>query len=142
MRESGTEIRKSFYNAVSALTYPVFDGKTEGLTVGTDNLWVILGEQSESNRSSKSTYATEASIELVIVNREAGVAGRKVVEEVADEILTAIIPTVSTHGLTISSPFKITFVKYEDGRAGNVSQIAASQYDNVKTLNFRIRITQ
>jgi hypothetical protein len=142
MRESGTEIRKSFYNAINALEYPVFDGKTEGLTIGTDNLWVVLGEQGESNKSNKSSYATEASIEIVIVNREAGVAGRKVVEEVADEILTAILPTVTTHGLTINSPFKITFVKYDDGRAGTVTQMAAAQFDNVKTLNFRIRITQ
>jgi hypothetical protein len=142
MRESATEIRKSFYNAISALDYPVFDGKAEGLTIGTDTLWVILGEQSEVNRSNRSSYATEASIEIVIVNQEKGVAGRKVIEDVADEILTAVLPTVSTHGLSINSPFKITAVRYEDGRAGNVSQSAASLFDNVKTLNFRVRITQ
>jgi hypothetical protein len=142
MRESGTEIRKSFYNAIDALDYPVFDGKAEGLTIGTDNVWVILGEQTEVNRSTRSSLATEASIEIVVVNQQKGVAGRKVVEEVADDILTAILPTVSTHGLTISSPFKITAVKYEDGRAGNVSQSAGQLFDNVKTLNFKIRITQ
>jgi hypothetical protein len=144
MKDAGTAIRKAFFEALNGVvTYetqdvPVVDGKLESDATE----WIVLGEQGETDRSNKSKFSGEYNIELVVVNKTVSVAGKKVVETIADDIMEIMQPTPSTHGLTIDSPFIITYVKYEGSRAGTVSQNAAALFDNVKTLNYKIRITQ
>jgi hypothetical protein len=144
MRDAGTAIRKAIYSALNTVIeynsadVPVVDGKLES----TATEYIILGDQTEVNKPNKTSVAHEATIEIVVINKTKGVGGKKVVETIADDILETILPTGNTHGLTIDSPFKITYVRYEDGRAGSVSKAVTELFDNIKTLNFRIRITQ
>jgi len=141
MREPGTAIRKSYYNAISAVvSSPVVDGKVEGL--GGGDTYVILGEQSESDRTNKARFAHEATIQVVIVSKKKSTAGRTAVENISDDILSAIIPAPGSHGLTIEAPFHITFVKQDFGQASRVSQDIANDFENIKILQFINRITQ
>jgi hypothetical protein len=141
MKDASTAIRTAFVDALSGLTYnstpvPVTDGKMEDDDV---TMWVIIGEQSSRDTSNKNQFATE---EVIIVNKTLSVAGKKPVETVANSILGTILPSPSSHGLTIDDDFKIVYVINDNGRSSAVSQGLAAQFDNVKTLNFSIRITQ
>lgn len=148
MREAGTEVRKSVYNAlngnvtIDADPVGVFDGKFEALPDIDEGVWIIIGEQNSTDQNTKHLFASQESIEVIIANKSQNVAGKEIVETVADEVLQIIIPTTKTHGLTVTSPYSITYVKYDNGRGNKVDQGIAKQFDNIKTLNFLIRVTQ
>lgn len=148
MREAGTQVRTSIYNAlngnVTIDTDPVgvFDGKFEEIANIDEGVWIIIGEQTSNDQSNKHQFASEEGIEILIANKTKNVGGKEIVESVSDEVMDIILPTVSTHGLTIASPFSIVFVKYDNSRANKVDQAIAKQFDNLKTLNFLIRVIQ
>ena len=148
MKEAGTAVRTSIFNALSGSvvidTDPVgvFDGKYESLAGIDEGVWIIVGEQQSTDRSLKNFFASEENVELIIANKSKSVAGKQVVESVADKVMEIIIPTPATIGLTIANPFHITFVKYDNSRASKVDQGVAKEFENIKTLNFLIRVTQ
>lgn len=148
MKEAGTAVRTSVFSALNGNvivgTSPVgiFDGKYEAITGIDEGLWIIIGEQQSTDKSLKNFFASEENIELIIANKTKNAAGREMVENVADEVMQIVLPTPATTGLSIASPFHITFVKYDNSRASKVDQGIAKEFDNIKTLNFLIRVTQ
>jgi hypothetical protein len=140
MKDSGTALRTAYFNALSGLGVPVVDGKVESLGSGEE--YIVLSDQSDEDRSNKSVFVTETTVQIDIYTRKKSVSGKKVVEDISNDVMDIILPTPSTHGLTIASPFLITYVKIGTGRAQAVKQVAANGFENIKTLQFKNRITQ
>lgn len=143
MIEVGTAARKSVYDVLNgAITYSSNSVPVgEKLEQAADQ-YIILGAQSDQDKSNKSVCISEVDIELVVVTKNKSVSGKKIVEDISNVALGLVIPSHTTHGLTIISPFKISFVKYTGGQAGRVTAQVANMFENTRTLNFRIRITQ
>ena len=148
MKEAGKAVRQSVFQALNGNvivdTKPVgvFDGKYEALPNIDEGVWIILGEQSSVDQSVKRMFASLEGIEVIIANKTKGVAGKHLVESVADSVMQLIMPTTTATALTVDDPLHITFVKYDNGRANKVDQGIAKEFDNIKTLNFLIRVTQ
>jgi hypothetical protein len=141
MRDSGYAIREAYYNALTAvLTVPVVDGKIDTLPV--DGIFVAFGDQTENDKTNKSAFTHEVTVDIAIVYKRKATGSKKDVEEVSDQILQIVKPTPQTHGITIDSPFNITSVRYLTGLTVSVALDSANQFIQVKRLQFINRITQ
>jgi hypothetical protein len=146
MKDTGTAIRKSYYDALNGnLTFnatdiPVVDGKVESIPA--DGVFVLFGDQSDSDRTNKKAFVHEVTLDVAIVDKRLSTGSKKDVEEISDQILGIIKPTAQTHGVTIAAPFKITWIKYESGTAAAVAMDGSNQFIQVKRLQFTNRITQ
>jgi hypothetical protein len=147
MRDSGYYLRKAFFTALDGqVTFnsnnvPVVDGKLE--TIPEDGIAIVFGDQSDKDKSNKSVFVQEVTFDLAVIDKRKSTAGKKDVEDVCDQVLDIIKPTVSSHGLTIDSPFVITSIKYLSGLAVSVLlDPATKQYIQVKRIQFIIRISQ
>jgi hypothetical protein len=146
MRDSGYQLRKAFFDALNGVVefnstaVPVVDGKLE--TLPTDGVFIVFGDQTDTDKSNKNSYAIETIFDLAVVDKRKSTGSKKDVEEVCDAVLQVIKPTLNTHGLTIASPFKITYVKFLTGLAASVAMSELNQFIQVKRIQFIIRITQ
>jgi hypothetical protein len=146
MRDHGYKLRKAFFEALdgnvtfNANDVPVVDGKLE--TLPEDGLFIVFGDQVDNDKSNKSSFVTEVTFDLAVVDKRKSTGSKKDVEDVCDQILQIIKPTIQTHGLSIESPFSISNVKYLSGLAASVAMDALNQFIQVKRVQFIIRITQ
>lgn len=141
MRDYGYAIRKAYYTALTGtLTCPVVDGKLE--TLPEDGIFVVFGDQTESDKSNKHSFAHDVTLDVAVVDKRKATGSKKDVEDVSDQILQAIKPTPGSHGVTIDSPFVITNIKYVSGLTASVAIDSANQFIQVKRLQFTNRITQ
>jgi hypothetical protein len=146
MKDYGASIRKSFYDAITghvtydSATIPVYDEKVE--TVPEKDIWIVIADQIDLDKSNKHQFANETTIDINIVSKRKSAGGKKVIEDISDQILQVIVPTTKTVGLTIAPPFKIVYCEFLNGRANALQQDAANQFVHIKTLQFRTFITQ
>jgi hypothetical protein len=145
MRDHGYALRKAFFQALNGqITFnsnnvPVVDGKLE--TLPEDGIYVVFGDQVENDRSNKQSFVHEVTFDLAVVDKRKSTAGKTDAENISDQILQIIKPTISTHGLTIDSPFVITNVRFISGLAVSVA-LDTAQFIQVKRIQFIVRITQ
>lgn len=145
MRDPGFYIRKAYKNALTGnvtnkgSAVPVVDEKLhENMR---DDIYIMFSTQSEEDKPNKSYFASVVNLAVLIVNRKESAVQKSVVEDVSNQILQIIIPTITTHGLTIDSPFKISFVKRDSTNTGG-AKLDDGDFIIVKQINFRNRITQ
>lgn len=146
MRDHGYALRKAFYAALNTVVefnsnpVPVVDGKLE--TLPEDGVFIVFGDQTDTDKSNKQSYAVETIFDLAVVDKRKSTGSKKDVETVCDSILQIIKPTISSHGLTIDSPFNITSLKFLTGVTASVAMDTLNQFIQVKRIQFIIRITQ
>jgi hypothetical protein len=146
MKDYSAAIRKSFFDALDAqVTYdstdiPVFDEKVEG--VPEKDIWIVIADQVDLDKSNKHQFANETTIDINVISKRRSAGGKKVIDDIADQVLQIILPTVKTVGISIASPFKIVYCEYLNGRSNALQQDSANQFVHIKTLQFRTFITQ
>lgn len=146
MQDYGTEVRKAYYNALdgnityNALPVPVVDEKLDETTE--NDVYVLLGEQSENDRSNKTYFAADVNLNIYIIQRTEATVTKEAVENISNQISTIIKPTVRSHGLTIASPFKIVLVKLDRGSTQPVRKDVGEQFLVNKSLIFLNHISQ
>lgn len=146
MRDAGTAIRKAYFEAldnkifIEGAPVPVVDEKLDEQITEQD-IYITLSTQSENVRSNKVYFASEINISVVIVQRSGSAVNKSTVEYVSDEILKIALPSVGNNGLTIDSPFRLTYVK-QDTSQTEAAALTLGSFVVAKQLNFRNRITQ
>lgn len=146
MRDAGTAIRKAFFNAlggeveIEGSKIPFVDEKVDE-EITEHDLYVAMSTQRDEYRGNKSYFASEIIISLVILQRSNATVKKSDVESVSNQIMQIVIPSVGSHGLTIESPFRITYLK-KDNSQTEAARLEDGTYVIAKQLNFRIRITQ
>lgn len=141
MRDHGYAIRKAYYEALTAeLTIPVVDGKLD--TLPDDGVFVVFGDQTENDRSTKQSFVHDVTVDVAIVDKRKATGSKRDVEDVSDQILQIVKPEPGTYGITIDAPFHITNIKYLTGLTASVALDSANQFIQVKRLQFTNRITQ
>lgn len=146
MRDAGTSLRKSFFEAldnqifVEGAAIPVVDEKLDEQITEQD-IYIALTTQTDNDRSNKSYFAHEIDIATLIVQRTKAAISKATIEYVNDRILQIILPSVGNHGLTIDAPFRVTYVKQVSGQT-QTARLDNGDYVIAKQTNFRNRITQ
>ena len=146
MKDPGTAIRKSYFEAlnqqivIEGAFIPVVDEKLDEQITEQD-IYIALSTQSDNPRPNKSYFASDITIAAVIVQNTKAAVSKEIVEDVSNQMLQIVIPSVGNHGLTIDAPFRITYVKLDSGQTQG-AKLDNGDYVIAKQLNFRNRITQ
>jgi hypothetical protein len=138
-------IRTAYKNALdgnltfNSLPVPVVDEKLHA--DDRNDVYVMFSTQNANDKPNKTYHATEVNLAVLVVNRRESTVQKSVIDNISDQILQIVLPTLNTHGLTIGSPFKITFVKRDNSNTEG-AKLEDGTFIIAKQINFRNRITQ
>lgn len=148
MNDVGTEVRKAFYDALfnqvenpdnSVAKIPIVDEKLD-LNITEHNLYMLIGGQAENSVNTKSSWAEEVDLNITIVNRRQATNSKTTIENISDQMLGILFPTRTTFGITISSPFLLSYVRKTS--AQYAFEKSTDGWTISKAIVFRTRITQ
>jgi hypothetical protein len=147
MTDVGEALRAA-YNAslegvvtIGATPVPFVDEKLE-TNIANANFYVLFLDQIEDEgQPNKTHFVNETFLRMRIVNRRKSTNTKEIVEDIANQILTALFPNRTTWNVSLSSPLKLTYARYVDGNYNPVSQ-SPDGLTISKTLTFKNRITQ
>lgn len=148
MNDVGAPVRKAFYDALNnqvanpeSITdkIPIVDEKLD-LNITEHDLYMLIGAQTETPANTKQTWGTEVDLSITVVNRRKATNSKTSVENITGQILNIIFPTRTTYGISVSSPFKLSFVRkteadYDFQRTPDGWQIS-------KKITFKTRVTE
>lgn len=119
MNDPGQAVRKAFFNALndqianpenSSAKIPIVDEKLD-LNITEADLYMLIGGQASTAANTKQTWADEVDLNITIVNRRKATNSKTIIETIAGDVLRVLFPTRTSYGITIQSPFKLSFVK-------------------------------
>jgi hypothetical protein len=148
MNDAGQAIRKGFYNALNNAIaipgdpinkVPVVDEKLD-LNITEHDLYMLIGGQQAAAANTKSTWGKEVDLNITIVNRRKATNTKTIIEDIADQMLQILFPTRTTFGLSVSAPFRLSYVKYISD--SYTFEKIADGWQISKQMIFKARITQ
>jgi hypothetical protein len=148
MNDTGQAVRKAFYEALynqvsnpenGATKVPIVDEKLD-LNITEHTLYMLIGGQQATPVNTKQTWASEVDINITIVNRRKATNSKTTIETIADDLLSIILPTKTTYGITINEPFHLSYVKYISD--SYVFDQVADGWEIKKSIILKTRITQ
>lgn len=149
MTDPGQAVRKSFYDAINnqidnpenpVNKIPVVDEKLD-LNITEHDLYILIGNQSDSPGGVKTVWAHEVDLTLTIVNRRKATNSKTLIENIATQIYQILFPTRTSFGITIPSPFKLSYVKRQPAAEYQFER-TADGWTISKAVPFKTRITQ
>jgi hypothetical protein len=148
MNESGGAIRKAYFEALNNQVgnpeqpinkIPVVDEKLD-LNITEHDLYILISGQAGTPKEVKSMWVKEEDINIMVVNRRKATNSKVLIEDIADQVLTIILPTRTTNGLSIEAPFKLTYARLINDQT-NFEKLQDG-WQVSKSLIFRNHITQ
>lgn len=145
MNDVGQAIRKGFFNALNGnITIeggiiPIVDEKLD-LQITEQDYYMLIGDQNENPANNKCAWAREVDVTITIANRRKATNSKTGVESVSDQMLQIIFPTRTSFGISVSSPFSLSYVRLTNS-SYNLSPIEGG-FLITKQLVFKTRITQ
>jgi hypothetical protein len=148
MNDVGEAVRKGFYNALNNAIaipgdpigkVPIVDEKLD-LNITENDLYMLIGGQQETTTNTKSNWGNEVDLSITIVNRRKATNSKTTIENIADQMLQILFPTRVTFGLSVDSPFRLSYTKYMNSQYTFEKLVDGWQIN--KQLIFKTRITQ
>lgn len=123
------------YNASSVAVY---DGQV--LSDG-DNLYILIGSESSSPRPNRARPSFLVTVLIEIIHRAEYAIDSEVLENVSEQALEILIPTVTTNGLVSQADFQFSCLQLENGNKLNLA-ISTTNSINRKLLTLSCRVSQ
>lgn len=148
MNDTAGAIRKAYFEALNNMVanpdggvtaIPVVDEKLD-LNITEHDLYILISGQAGTPRDVKNMWVKEEDINITVVNRRKATNSKLLIENIADQILTIIFPTRTTNGLSIESPFKLTYARLINDQT-NFEKLQDG-WQVSKSLIFKNHITQ
>ena len=148
MNDVGEAVRKGFYDALYNVIaipgdpvnkVPIVDEKLD-LNITEHDLYMLIGGQQGAPANTKQTWVDEEDISITVVNRRKATNSKTTIENIADQMLQVLFPTRTSFGVSVSSPFRLSYIKkvsnqYTFEKMNDGWQIS-------KQIIFKARITQ
>jgi hypothetical protein len=143
MKDINQPVRKAFYARLNGqLSYdgsnvPVCD-ETLIESISNNN-YVILGSQSDTGDSTKSSNDRHANITLDIVTKQGQSATKDIADNIADQILTLLFTTPHVHTLPVQSGFQFLNLTLQSSNDIRLSLLPAQNvYRRILTFSLRV----
>lgn len=142
MKDIGKVIRTAIVTALDGnITYNsinvgIFD---EAPTEAQTQPYIILSTQTESDASNNARFVTEGSILLDIVTIQGASVTKEIAENISDQILDILQPTVTTTGLTLQTGFSLTYFRKESATYLHATTNTSQMLRKVLRFAFRIQ---
>ena len=110
MKDTCKILRFAIFNALSGnITYnsqnvPVYDEKQN--VSGTENVFILLSTQQETNQDTSESFITRSSITFEVVCKTGFEVSKDVVDDVYQSVMEILLPTTQTIGITVPSGFQ------------------------------------
>lgn len=118
MKETKKILRVAVFNSLNGQitidgnTVPVYDEKNDG-----ENLYILLSNQQETDDNTSDAFITLSTIDIEVVQQTGYSVSKDDIDDINDQILTILIPTPSTTGMTLPSGFLFHSVRRESSRS-------------------------
>lgn len=109
MKEFNTSLLTAYYNAISALGIPVYEGEEPDDVL--DKIYVVVSDVTSSDVSTKSSFDFNASIQLSVHSWEYKYINSKTLNETVNDILEAVKPDVNSVFDLSADGFQMTDLK-------------------------------
>jgi hypothetical protein len=148
MNDAGQTVRKGFFNALTGAIaipgdpinkVPIVDEKLD-LNITEHDIYMLIGGQAATGADTKQTWGKEVDLNITIVNRRKATNSKTIIEDIANDMLQILFPTKTTFGLSVSTPFNLTYVKYISDSYSFEKLVDGWQIS--KAMIFKTRITQ
>lgn len=145
MNDAGQVVRKGFFDAlnnqitIEGSPVPIVDEKLD-LNITEHTLYMLIGGQQANAVNTKTTWGKEVDLNITVVNRRKATNTKTIIENIADQMLQILFPTRTTFGLSLSDPFKLSYVKYIS--ESYTFEKLADGWQISKQMIFKTRITQ
>lgn len=146
MHDWGYYLRQAYYNVLNnQVMYedayvPVVDEKTDQRYTEGD-IYIKLFTQNESQNNNKCYFAANGEMVVDIVHRTQTTGSKMVVDKIGDQILQLLFPTRRTTALILSSPFVLSYARFERSDTSPL-QSANGGFIQVKSIIFSNRVIQ
>jgi hypothetical protein len=149
MIDPGQPVRKAFFDALNNQVnnpeqptnkIPIVDEKLD-LLLSEHDLYILIGNQSDSPGGVKTVWASEVDLTLTVVNRRKATNSKTLIENIITQIYQILFPTRTSFGITISNPFKLSYVKKMPAAEYGFEK-TADGWQVIKSVPFRTRIIQ
>ena len=141
MRDTKKILRHAIFNALDGqITYnsvavPVVDEKIRNSAPS--DLFIVLSTQSESPvERNSSSFNTLSSIDIDIVQKTGTEVSKDGIDDVYEDMLEIIFPSISTLGLTVPSGFQ-----FQEGFRESASTFLVQDTPTQSVLVSRVRLT-
>jgi hypothetical protein len=146
LRGTGKILRNAIYNLLTgAITYDsttvkVYDEKKK---VGdSDQVFILLSTQQETpTEDNDSAFITRSSIDIEVIAKTEFEVSKDVIDDIGDDIIDLIKPTVITDGYTVPSGYQFQNGKIESSITMTL-QITETQSILRKIIKFVVNIVE
>lgn len=111
MRDTQKILRHAIFNALTGISVPVYDEKKK--VRDNTSLYVLLGTQQEQNDDTMDTFITLSTIDIEVCHKTGSEVSKDKMDDVGNEILERLFPTVQTDGITDPSGVQIQNLRRE-----------------------------
>ena len=145
MRDFGQVVRKGFYDAlknviiVNNTTLPIVDQKLD-VNLSEADLYILIGAQNETPVNTKSYFASEVDLVISVVNKRKSTNTKTLIEDAFNQILQIVFSDRLSYGVTVTAPFKLSYIKKNDGQYSFIKDEVGFQIS--KEITFKTRIIQ
>lgn len=113
---------------------PVHDEKNEN-----EAIYILLSNQQEFDDNTSDVFITRSTLDFEVVEKTGYSVSKDTIDDINDQVLTILIPTPSTNGLTAPTGFQFLNVRRESSRT-LAMEISATQtiIRNITTITATI----
>lgn len=149
MKDPHQIVRKAFWETfVNNQLFALFDGSAndvrvydEEVNVREDGLYIILSTQGGTDNSTKHCFRTDCTINIDIVNKTELSVDKRIVDDISEQILEAVLPFPGVCNLTTQSGFQFLNLQLENTNYLNL-QISPTKSIIRKILTFSVTVQQ
>lgn len=148
MVDTGTAIRAAYFEILNGNVFiegaaiPFVDEKLDA-EISEQDIYVLFTSQDEEveSESNKSQTVNDVLTKMQIVNRRRATGNKEKVEDVSNQILTLLFPTVNTWAVSLDDPLYLVFSLFVNGQYNPIGK-DENGFIVSKILTFKNRITQ
>jgi hypothetical protein len=126
MRDVNNSLIKAYYDAISLLGHPVYEGQEPDDVL--DKIYIVISDVTSSDTSTKTTSDVSANIQITVNSWELKYNNSKEMNEVAGEILEAIKPTPNAVLDLSASNMQMLNLSVQNDNVSNYGSLAGRQY--------------
>lgn len=141
MRDTKKQLRAAVFTTLNgAISVPVYDEKKK--VSATDTLFVILSTQQETpTEDNDCTWIKKSSIDLVVYQKTGSEVSKDDIDDVANEILLILLPSVGISGAAAPSGLQFSLAYCESNISRDLS-ISETESIVANIVRFVVTITQ
>lgn len=146
MIDIGKKLRTGYFSllngniTIDGSPIPIVDEKLDALITDHD-IYVVMSDQNERRIPNKTKFIANCDMSFIIVNKRNATASKEVVEEVSNQLLGLVFPTVANVAVSVEAPLRLSDAYLDSADYAPIDQMQDG-FAITKTLIIKNTISQ